>query len=87
MIHINWLLAQLVRAAWLEIAIQAGAKNLILSPGHLVVQAISWLRPTRATIHYAHDSTEHFYSPMILTKTRFRRRPSRLPGQPFRLAC
>jgi hypothetical protein len=26
------------------------------------------------------------YSPMILTKARFRRRPSRLAGQPFRLA-
>jgi hypothetical protein len=26
------------------------------------------------------------YSPIILTSTRFRRRPSRLAGQPFRLA-
>jgi hypothetical protein len=44
---------------------------------------ISWLRHTRATVHYAHDSLEHPYSPMIpkeclrlLTSTRFRRRPS-----------
>jgi hypothetical protein len=28
------------------------------------------------------DSSEHTYSPMILTNTRFRRRPSRLPCQP-----
>jgi len=32
------------------------------------------------------DSSEHTYSPMILTNTRFLRRPSRLAGQPFRLA-
>ena len=30
--------------------------------------------------------TDGDYSPIILTNTRFRRRPSRLPGQPFRLA-
>ena len=34
----------------------------------------------------AQDSFEHPYSPMMLTSTRLRRRPSRLTGQPFRLA-
>jgi hypothetical protein len=61
-------------------------ESLILSPGIFVVRTLSSLWPTRATIHYAHDSSERTYSPMILTNTRFRRRPSRLPGQPFRLA-
>jgi hypothetical protein len=55
-------------------------------PGHSVVQTISSLWLTRATIHYAQESSEPSYSPMILTSTRFRRRPPRLPGQPFHLA-
>jgi hypothetical protein len=55
-------------------------------PGHFVVQIISWLWHTRVTSDCAQDSSDGDYSPMILTNTRFRRRPSRLPGQPFRLA-
>jgi hypothetical protein len=31
-------------------------------------------------------TTARHYSPIILTNTRLCRRPSRLPGQPFRLA-
>ena len=34
--------------------------------------------------HIALPLAKSHYSPMILTSTRFRRRPSRLPGQPFR---
>jgi hypothetical protein len=86
LIDINCLLAQPVRAAWLETMTQAGAESLILSPGRFVVQAISWLWPTRATIHYAQGSSGCTHSPIVLTNTRFRRRPSRLAGQPFRLA-
>jgi hypothetical protein len=37
-------------------------------------------------VPWCQDSSERTYSPMILTNTRFRRRPSRLTGQPFRLA-
>jgi hypothetical protein len=45
------------------------------------------LIPDIATgVRLCQDSSESPYSPMILTSTRFRRRPSRLPGQPFRLA-
>ena len=90
---INCPLAQLDRVAWLETKFQAGPKSLILSPGHFVLQTIAWLWPTRAISDYAHDSSERTYSPIIpreclrlLTNTRFRRRPSRLTGQPFRLA-
>jgi hypothetical protein len=36
--------------------------------------------------HCAQDSFDRTYSPVISTSTRLRRRPSRLPGQPFRLA-
>ena len=66
-------------AAWLETMIQAGTESLILSPGHFVVQTACSLWRTRATIHYAQDSSERTYSPMILTNTRFRRRPSNSP--------
>jgi hypothetical protein len=82
---------------------------LILSPGPLAVQAISWLLerdqillssikkepscpmvrrlwPWCATLHNCQDSAERAYSPMLLINARFRRRPWRLPGQPFRLA-
>ena len=62
------------------------AGSLTLNPGPSVVQTISRYWPTRKAIHYAHDSSERIYSPMILTNTRFHRRPSRLPGQPVRLA-
>ena len=82
----GWLIAQLDRAAWLETTIQAGAESLILNPGLFVAQTISWLWHPRAISDSAHDSSEHPYYPMILTNTRFHRRLSRLPGQPFRLA-
>ena len=62
------------------------AKVLVFSPGLIIVLTISWLWPTRAKIQYAQDGSERTYSPIILTNTRFRRRPSRLAGQPFRLA-
>jgi hypothetical protein len=86
LIDISWLLTQLDRAAWLETNFQAGARSLTFNPGHFVVQTISLLWHTRTTIHYAQGTSKRTYSPMILTNTRFRRRPSRLPGQPFRLA-
>ena len=59
---------------------------MILSPGHVAVQTVCLLWRTRATIHCTQDSSDRAYSPMIFTNTRFRRRPSRLQGQPFRLA-
>ena len=68
-----------------KIEIRAGAESLALSPGLFVGPTISLLRHTRATIHYAQDSSERTYSPMILTNTCFRRRPSRLKGQPLGL--
>jgi hypothetical protein len=40
LIDINCLLAHLHRAASLETTVQAGAKSLILNPGHFVVQII-----------------------------------------------
>ena len=91
MIYVNWmdvlmLRAQLYRAIQLKTEIQARAERLILSPGHFVVQTISSLWPTRATVHCAQSSSERTYSLIVLTNTRFRRRPSRLPGQPFCLA-
>ena len=41
--HINWLLALLHRAAWLETKFQAGAKRLVLHPGLIIVPNISCL--------------------------------------------
>ena len=78
----NWLLAQLDGAAWLEATIQAAAKSLILEPGLFLAQTISSLWPTRGTIRDAQDSFERTYSSMILTSTRFRRslRSPRTPG-------
>jgi len=52
------------------------AESLILSPAKVSYRSSYCFQ----------DSSERPYSPMILTNTRFRRRPSRLTGQPFRLA-
>jgi hypothetical protein len=51
---------------------------MILNPGRFPVQTISLLCHTLAISDYTHIP-EHSYSPMILTNTRFRRRPSNSP--------
>ena len=92
MIDINCLLAHLQRATRLETKFQDGASSLILNPDHFIVQTTSWLlepdqtlfspikgakRPSgSATVHNCQDRSACHYSPMILTSTRFRRRPS-----------
>jgi len=58
---------------------RSGLRMKLSDPAFFVVQAISWLWPIRATIRYAQDNSERTYSPMILTNTRFRRRPSNSP--------
>jgi hypothetical protein len=46
---VDCLLAYLYGAAWVETKFQAGAENQTTSPGLFVVQAMSWLRLTRAS--------------------------------------
>jgi hypothetical protein len=101
LIGIICLLAHLHRAAKLETRFQAGARSLILNPGHHILQTITWLLERNqilfspincvklpggsatvalcARLHSCQDSSERHYSPMILTNTRLRRRPSNSP--------
>ena len=54
-------------------------ERMITSPGLFLAQTVSLLRHAKAIGDYAQDSSERTYSPMILTNTRFRRRPSNSP--------
>mgnify|MGYP001828310341 CR=1 FL=1 len=70
------------------------AISLLLEPSHSLFSPIKGAKlprgsatvALRAILHDCQDDSECHYSPMILTSTRFRRRPSRLTCQPFRLA-